>query len=1283
MEYDLKQLGDPKKFQRLVNAILTARFGEDARLTPIQGTDGGSDGETATDNPHMEFQYLAPSLSPDPLVAPPRPGRYLFQAKYHRTGEQRIADLRTLVIREFRDALDKTILRRPDRQDVNYFFLVTNISASENALRRVDDVRTELLADHRHLHADIWWGERITASLDWAPDLWHSFPELFPGRTPPLLAKATRQTTDRLSRTLRLAVGRQHTRDRKVKFRQIELEQQLLDLFVDLDVSLSFSDPLLGSRPSKPIRRYWQGRLGAHHSPFAPFGHARPLSALELLISDDPGVPRILLEGGPGQGKSTVTQMAAQIYREKLLGIQESAEREPAWQRRARLRLPIRIELRHFAQWESREDDGSLEQFIAREIRRDSGGSSVAVEDIHALVERSPVILFLDGLDEIGNDASRDRCLDAIMETIQSFDETLKADLRVVLTTRPPAVAGRWNKLEGFARAVLMPMNPRRIDEYLDRWLSAQIHDEVERGEEEQQRIRESFDHRRHDPHVDALARNPMQLSVLLQFIYLKGQAFPDRRAELYRDYFQIVIDRDVEKSPELRRDRDVVEGLHSFLGFHIHGMTEVEQGGRSLNRREILRLAGAWLQTEGQSGDLAERYFALGEERFGLIVARSGEAEETTYGFEVQPIQEYFAAAYISNRITNADAHEVFGLLIDRSYWREVALFFAGLRRHNERADLVGRAKSADEKLCQGVARHNGKAMVLQLLWEGVLTQPGHVLREAMDFVMDLLDPTALRVQMAPHATVGMLSDLCRRYGNDAIRNRIAEAAKLLSESNDYHLIALVHGLAANVLGEDEYGEIVLGYSGNVRKARSAVRVACPYGHGGNVLGKLARREGYWNGIGMATVARDVWRGASRDGAVRDFEYPRGLHLHLLVQWAIGQWGDGGGVEQVLKVGESLVPAVWGLKRNVQQIATWAASHEDGQGGRCEEERDVETPQLSWSNGKGELLPEDVVDCVRDLIHSSAGLIDALSGDDENVIVRRGTAYARAINDHLQDLGLASWIACRCASEFVQRGRIEIWHRYGMAGDAINEMIDKMVGLYDLGTDSNVRRWHADDLFLFGTPLGLRVEAGSSPVRLEEVIGDALRGELGGDARDMGWLDSVPVPRALLVPLVEMFRTDLPVVLGAVGERGVTGVLSGRRLKVQDVQRILKICRGTDEARFLGGAAEVMTCATFAKIAETELVGKMVAAAPSSMLVRRVLYTSRQAGGRREVTKAERKLGERVARVVVERPDRFPFRVVNQATMFLADRERMGARPLFDEHPGLWNTTGRGDVGG
>ena len=58
-----------------------------------------------------------------------------------------------------------------------------------------------------------------------------------------------------------------------------------------------------------------------------------------------------------------------------------------------------------------------------------------------------------------------------------------------------------------------------------------------------------------------------MQLSVLLHFIRLKGDAFPDHRAELYKEYFQIVIDRDVEKSPALRQRRRKYRSTTSVFG--------------------------------------------------------------------------------------------------------------------------------------------------------------------------------------------------------------------------------------------------------------------------------------------------------------------------------------------------------------------------------------------------------------------------------------------------------------------------------------------------------------------------------------------------------------------------------------------------------------------------------------------------------------------------------------------------------------------------------------------
>ena len=411
MQYDLNQLADPKKFQRLVNAILTARFGEDARLTPLHGADGGTDGESARSNPFMEFRHNVPvDQSAHPLIEPPRPGRYLFQAKYHRTGEQRISDLRSIVVREFRQTLVREVLNRQDRNDVNYFILVTNVTASRDALQSLDETRSELLRNRDRLHADIWWGERISTFLDWSPHLWQAFPELFPGAIPPLLGSAATNEATGLPRKLRLAVTEQHRRDSIVKFRQVELEHQLLDLFVDLDYALRSDSEEPVRTPSRVgLRQRVAGDFLNEVSSFPAFRRAD--SALRLLLDDDVAVPRILLEGGPGQGKSTITQMAAQVYREKLLGASTCAHRDATWLQRSKLRIPIRLELRHFSEWLSDTPSGTLDQYVARQLGRDSGGSPVSADDLHSLVERSSVILFLDGLDEVGNDLLRDRVL--------------------------------------------------------------------------------------------------------------------------------------------------------------------------------------------------------------------------------------------------------------------------------------------------------------------------------------------------------------------------------------------------------------------------------------------------------------------------------------------------------------------------------------------------------------------------------------------------------------------------------------------------------------------------------------------------------------------------------------------------------------------------------------------------------------------------------------------------------------------------------------------------------
>lgn len=892
MEYYFNQL-DPVTFQRLINAILLARFGEDLRITPLRGRDGGRDCETAPLNPYFEFQVGSEPSLPRELLSSIRPGRYLFQVKHHRTSEGKLADIRNTVISDFASELRSNVLSREGDERVNYFFLVTNVPTSEKALADIDRVRSKLLRATEALHADIWWQEQVVAYLDQLPSLWNAFPALFAGNQPPLIAKVAVDVNTGLPRAVRLALNRQYDLDLSVKFRQIELEQSLSKLYVDLDVGIGhlkeedqqelLRTDLLSEQSVRGSDT--EDELILSNAQFAATRRTRSraqVKALTLLLREprNSSMRKVILQGGPGQGKSTITQMLAQIHRQEILR-RTSLLAEGRWSLPQKVRLPFRIELRKFADWLNKTQYGSVEEYLATVLRTDSGGAEIGVNDIHELLEKSRVLLIFDGLDEVGSDSLRDEVITAITECTGRLEHGLNTDLQVIITTRPPAMIGQRDRLAEFWQFSIAPMDVRRIRSYVSRWLSVQIRDDSEK-----KRIRESFQRRQDEPHVDALAKNPMQLSVLLQFIRLKGEAFPDRRAELYRDYFQIVIDRDVEKSPDLAANRRKIEALHEFLGYNIHTLTEVDQANRTLDRKTLLRMTGTWLQARGGDAQAANHFFRLGEERFGLIVASAGEGEETRYGFEIQPVQEYFAAAYISNQIPPDSAHAVFEALIRRPFWREVGLFLAGLRRPNEKADLIARARRLDQDETLGW-RQDGRAMILQLLQEGVFSEPPYVFTQALDFLVDLIDSNSLRVQNEPKSMLDGLCDLVGRGTSRDFRRRVMALLPQYRDSQDEYSLYRLYRFAAKVISTDELLDEILTRQHDRPDLAAKLRLEWPMTWGIDLRAATAR-TGYWTVASERVWAETWWRTAMRSGSVPDLPAPPSLHQCLLEQFAI-----------------------------------------------------------------------------------------------------------------------------------------------------------------------------------------------------------------------------------------------------------------------------------------------------------------------------------------------------------------------------------------------------------
>ena len=1299
MEYYFNEL-DPVKFQRLVNTILVARFGEDARLTPLRGQDGGRDGETAPGNPYFEFQVGDARSMPQSIFHPPHRGRYLFAVKHHRTTDKRLSEVRQAVLADFKKELESNVLSREGDERVNYFFLVTNVPSSKDALEKLDEQRSTLLRNSPNLHADVWWQERIITHLDQMPSVWNSFPEIFAGGIVPFLARVVDQTSEGLPRAIRLAVNHQYEQDSNVKFRQIELEQSLSKLFVDLgidirDLSKNAQRKLMDTESrwheqlhldeddSDVSKLYLERQLRLRDARYKS-----PLSALGILLDDNSqtSIRRLILEGGPGQGKSTLTQMAVQIYREQLLCRNDIAP-ENRWLPPKKLRLPFRIELRRLAEWLSINSGNSIEEYLSVTIKQDSGGNKVSVDDIHTAFEKSPVLLIFDGLDEIGSDKLRDDVLKTIMECISRFEGGLQTDLRVVITTRPPALTGRRESLIDFERLALAPMEADRIEEYVTRWLTVQIPEKEERD-----RIRQSFKRRQDEPHVEALARNPMQLSVLLQFIGLKGEAFPDRRAELYRDYFQIVIDRDVEKSPELRKNRDVIEALHAFLGYRIHALTEVKQADRTLDRGRLLDMVGSWLKSQGHDPGMAQQFFKLGEERFGLVVASKGEGEETRYGYEVQPIQEYFAAAFISDQIPANSAHKVFEAIIHRSYWKEVALFLAGLRRPNEKADLVSRAKMVDQDKELGWYQ-DGRAIVLQLLHEGVFSEPRSVFSDALDFVLDLLDVKKLKVQREPPSLLRTLEALVSRNPPEHHRKRILQLVQDYGECEDWYALMRVYKVASQLLDPADYEKAIWSYKGKHPGLVAQVRFGWPYKWEIDIE-KLTQNPSFWQGVPHSVWAEVLWREAIRRGVALDLPAPVGIHQHLVAQFAVGPTSGifYGLHERPFNETQSKL-AVWKMVRYQQTLQVLRAYKSRGEASHRMVQEEIASIREDNSNVDYAGLDEPIQTVVKDMVQLSRALLMAFcNGDIEESPAIED--YIEGIRAHLQDAGFASWVACRCAIrtilqsvmikgpsltrgiQTIEKGILSLTKdirpfyeetmpdRSGhLDGESrsLDFFLDRFIRSYA------VHPYHIETLL----PRYVRLERGTKPVSLVDLLAESIH---SGSSLPFVWMKSIPFSTEFIRLLVERCRDCLPDLLALLGKRSFVGTGVGAPLRVQDTQRILKIARNTDVPNVLAGVAAALSRASFLRIAESELVQKILQAAPDdtfATVLFRVHKTQIEDRDQKSFAK-EIKTVEQVARGVLNTPEKYAFKTVCLAADFIAEHQHVYFQPLLYEEKNL-----------
>lgn len=679
---------DPERFQRLCQSLLLPEF-PGLQCFPVGQPDGGRDAvhpETGT----------------------------IVQVKFKRKHEDESADW---LITALKNELPK-ILELVSKGAKRYL-IVTNAAGTAHPDSGRIDLVQDWLDKNVPVPSSCLWRDDLERRLDSAPGglkLKHTEILTWGDRLEVYFEQAHGADGTRRKDALRSFIHSQFDRERILKFKQVNISNDLAGMFVDVPVGFTREVLLEQTNDKHEIRsdlRRALAEFGDHGAELEvreedsdfqiyPDGGFSSVGAAEFFLASSvqDNLKYVMLEGAPGQGKSTLTQFVCQVHRARFLGKTSFLESLSDRLQPGAFRIPIRVDLRDFSKFLSGQNpfpghelattSKTLQEFLALLVSASSSGVQFTPHDMLSVAKESPVLLFLDGLDEVADAASRQELITSITQAISMWEE-FEADLQVVITSRPSTFGStiEFNN-NGFFVATLQNINEDRVTEYTGKWVQAKGLDSDEALD-----LVTILDEKLELPHIQDLTRNPMQLAILLTLIHQVGHSLPDERTRLYSEYLDTFLTREAEKSSAVRAHKKVLIGFIGFLAWKLQSQAESSGGLGSISEGSLQTLAKEYLAARGRDTSIADSLFGGGLERIFVLVERN----EGLFEFEVQPIREYFCASYlyenapigtVRHRDVKGDRGQRFEAIVANPFWLNVCRFYAGLCTTSELSMLV-----------------------------------------------------------------------------------------------------------------------------------------------------------------------------------------------------------------------------------------------------------------------------------------------------------------------------------------------------------------------------------------------------------------------------------------------------------------------------------------------------------------------------------------------------------------------------------------------------------------
>ncbi|MBA2393022.1 MAG: NACHT domain-containing protein [Ktedonobacteraceae bacterium] len=412
--------------------------------------------------------------------------------------------------------------------------------------------------------------------------------------------------------------------------------------------------------------------------------------------------PYVVLLGGPGSGKSTITRYLAWSHAAARLPSNAALlDNIPLLPGKP---VPLRVELHDFSEIRAQYPDTSIFVYTT-EIVLGRMAIDVNTHMFDVLLKQNALLFLFDGLDEIADSDERRTLIDMIEDIAQRYRGN-----SILVTSRPVGYelfgfSKRW-----FTHAIVQELDDEQIHQFLELWYN-RVLQLAPLPYEDQKELALLYETLKGNPRLHTLARNPLLLTIITTLH--RTERLPDRRVHVYDRCADLLLDTwsrrrgTNERWQDMQMTRDVQRACLAHLGFVLYERFQEREkdtdSGAGVFNGDCLTLTQ--MQTEVEfflkSRQLfspeerqieAERFLELMRTETGLIVKRGrDESGEDLYGFIHRTFQEYFAALDIYFRqadpphpdLPGENANTILNTFLTSHlhdpYWQEVILLLFG----------------------------------------------------------------------------------------------------------------------------------------------------------------------------------------------------------------------------------------------------------------------------------------------------------------------------------------------------------------------------------------------------------------------------------------------------------------------------------------------------------------------------------------------------------------------------------------------------------------------------